>query len=65
MRAERGEGCVNSPVRPVGAPPSRYRDGLIAASSLNVRRMVVEFNCLEILVLSSDMSDICGPDVYA
>jgi len=44
MRVDRGDGCVKSPVRPVGAPASRYRAGLTAASSLEVRRMVAEVN---------------------
>jgi hypothetical protein len=35
---------VLSPVRPVGAPGSRYLAGLTAASCRNVRRMAVEVN---------------------
>ncbi len=35
---------MKRPVRPVGAPASRYREGLTAASCRNVRRMVVEVN---------------------
>ena len=41
---ERGAGWVLSPVRPVGAPGSRYLVGLTAASCRNVRRMAVEVN---------------------
>lgn len=44
INCERGAGCVKSPVRPVGAPASRYREGLTAASCLRVRRIVVEVN---------------------
>lgn len=35
---------MKRPVRPVGAPDSRNREGLTAASFVSVRRMVEEFN---------------------
>ena len=38
---------MKSPVRPVGAPGSRYRLGLTAASCLKVRRMTLGFNDLK------------------
>jgi hypothetical protein len=46
MRADRGDGWVWRPVRPVGAPASRYCEGLTAASWRNVRLMVGRVNGL-------------------
>ena len=42
---------MKSPVRPVGAPASRYREGLTAASCCKVRRMFVDANGLRRVVL--------------
>lgn len=44
MRVDRGAGCVNRPVRPVGVPDSKYRAGLTAANNLEVLRIFAEVN---------------------